>query len=178
LAGSDVIKNPFKPEDMNIKRLREFAREYMRNCANPPRIIVMECTDAQMLSAHRLPSKLLFDEFGYDSQMKYPTAEVAFEYFIFVPNNEGMRINEVRESLKIAEASGMKTSLRDWKFVPGVQPEVKVVGICVMRKMAKGADCGSPTVSLYEDQLFVATENGVYRLEEDVLKPLKFEVEP
>ena len=54
-----------------------------------------------------------------------------------------------------------KPSLRDWKFISDEQSTGKIVGICN-----------------YRDTIIVATEFGVYRLEEDVLKPLKFEVKP
>ena len=75
--------------------------------------------------------------------------------------DSGIRIDEVRESLDIAARSGMKSSLRNWTFVPGTDPFLRIVGICA-----------------HKDMLIVATEAGVYRLEGDTLKPLKFEVKP
>jgi hypothetical protein len=62
--------------------------------------------------------------------------------------------------LAFCDVSPKPASLPGWTLVPiGMAP--KVISMC-----------------MHKEILIVATENGVYRLEGDVLKPLKFEVEP
>jgi hypothetical protein len=65
----------------------------------------------------------------------------------------------VVEPAKKEIESGLN-SLLDWTLVP-MELAPKVISICA---------CG--------DFLYAATENGVYRLEGDTLKPLKFEAQP